>query len=79
MNECSYDLKAYYAREFELEDGERTTYRWGGHVTNIVKYTVPEVTSSGETEKFEILIEPEVDYKYLEVYLSHGKLQIRSN
>ena len=73
MNECTYDLRAYYANEFELVDGERMVFRWGGHVTNILKYKVPETTSIGLTEKFEILIEPEVDYKFIEVFLSHGK------
>lgn len=73
MNECTYDLRAYYANEFELIDGERMVFRWGGHVTNILKYKVPETTSIGTTQKFEILIEPEVDYKFIEVFLSHGK------
>ena len=73
MNECTYDLRAFYANEFELIDGERMVFRWGGHVTNILKYKVPETTSIGTTQKFEILIEPEVDYKFIEVFLSHGK------
>lgn len=71
MNECSYDLRAYYAQEFELSDSERMVFRWGGHVTNILKYRVPETTSIGETQKFEVLVEPEVDYKFIEVFLSH--------
>ena len=51
MNECQYDLKMYYAREFDLNDDERTIYRWGGHVTNILKYNIPDLTASGETKK----------------------------
>ena len=57
-----------------MTDGERMVFRWGGHVTNILKYLVPETTSIGTTSKFEILIEPEVDYKFIDVFLSHGKL-----
>ena len=49
MNECTYDLRAYYANEYELIDGERMVFRWGGHVTNILKYQVPENTSIGAT------------------------------
>ena len=47
MNECTYDLRAYYANEYELIEGERMVFRWGGHVTNILKYKVPETTSIG--------------------------------
>ena len=71
MNECTYDLRAYYANEFELEEGERMVFRWGGHSTNILKYKVPDVTEVGATQKFEISMHPEVDYKYIEAYLSH--------
>ena len=28
MNECTYDLRAYYANEFELEEGERMVFRF---------------------------------------------------
>ena len=73
MNECTYDLKQFYAQEFNLTDSERKVYRWGGHVTNILKFRVPATTATGVTNKFEILVEPEVDFKYIEVYLSHGK------
>ena len=78
MNECTYDLRAYYAQEFELNESERMVFRWGGHVTNILKYKVPEVTSIGETQKFEIRVEPEVDYKFIDVFLSHGKSILHS-
>ena len=73
MNECTYDLRPYYAKEFNLTDSERTVFRWGGHSTNILKYKVPENTAYGATEKFEISIEPESDYKYIEAYLSHDR------
>lgn len=43
-------------------------FRWGGHVTNILRYQVPD---DGLVDKFEIKIEPEVDYKFIEVYVSH--------
>ena len=72
MNECTYDLKQFYAQEFNLTDSERMVYRWGGHVTNILKFRVPATTATGVTNKFEILVEPEVDYKHIEVYLSHA-------
>ena len=71
MNECTYDLRPYYAEEYDLEDGERMVFRWGGHVTNILRYLVPDYTDIGATYKFEISLEPEIDYKYLEVYVSH--------
>jgi len=77
MNECTFDLKMSYASDLELEDSERTLFRWGGHSTNILRYKVPNTTSAGLTKKFEILVAPEVDYKYMEVYLSHGKLNTR--
>ena len=60
-----------YAREYRLNDGKRQIYRWGGHETNIFKYPVPpKLGTLLETEKFEILIEPEVDYKNIEVHIS---------
>lgn len=73
MNACDYDLRMFYAREFEIADSERTLYRWGGHSTVIVKYKVPTTSSSGAIRKFDINFAPEVDHKFMEVYLSHGK------
>ena len=47
-------------------------FRWGGHATNILKYKVPELTADQTlTDKFEILIDPEVDYKTIEVFLAN--------
>jgi len=73
MNACHYDLRMFYAREFEIADSERTLYRWGGHSTVLLKYKVPSTSSSGSVRKFEINFAPEVDHKFMEVYLSHGK------
>ena len=70
MNECSYDVRPFFANEHELKESERQAFRFGGHMTQILKYTVPDMASA---EQFVIQIEPEVDYRYLEVYLSHGK------
>lgn len=47
MNACDYDLKMFYAREFELTNSERTVFRWGGHVTNILKLQVNSTTAVG--------------------------------
>ena len=76
MNECDYDLKMFYAREFELNESERTVYRWGGHVTNILKLWVDSTTAVGKTNKFELAIQPEVDYKYIEAFVSLGKSRL---
>ena len=73
INECTYDLRSYSAREYEVVDGERTLFRWGGHATNIVKYKVLDTSSNGPTQKFDIHVEPEVDYQFVQVFLSHGK------
>lgn len=66
-------MRMFYAREFEIADSERTLYRWGGHSTVILKYKVPENTSTASVRKFLIDFAPELDHKYMEVYLSHGK------
>ena len=62
-----------YAEEFELVDLERTVFRWGGHSTSIIKYKVPSAVSLGTPTSFDISLHPEVDYKYMEVFLSYGK------
>jgi len=41
VNECSYDLKMNFAREYTLYDSKRQIYRWGGHETNLFRFNVP--------------------------------------
>lgn len=73
--ECQFDIKMNYAREYKLNSGKRQIYRWGGHETNILKYPVPpKLGANLETEKFEIHLEPEVDYKNIQVHISHDRL-----
>ena len=72
VKECLFDIKMNYAREYRLNEAKRQIYRWGGHETNILRYQVPEKLGPLlETQKFEIFIEPEVDYKNIEVHISH--------
>jgi len=72
VNECQYDLKMNYAQEFGLFDSKRQIFKFSGHETNIFKYWVPaKVAAMTETQKFEILIEPEVDYKHIEMRVTH--------
>jgi hypothetical protein len=70
LNECTYDLRTYYAPEIDVAGNFQTTYRWGGHSTTILKYDIPEFSSKGLTEQMEIRIEPEGDYKYLTAHIS---------
>ena len=73
MNECQYDLRTYYAPEIDITNASREVYRWGGHSSNILKYSIPLISDYGTTEQIDIRIEPEGDYKYLEAYISFGK------
>ena len=52
MEECTFDLKAYYAPEIELQERKRQTYRWGGHSTAMLKYYVPKLSGEGFTDSF---------------------------
>lgn len=69
-NECDYDLRTYYAPEIDISNAKRSVKRFGGHSSNILKYFIPEFSSGGLTDTIDIRIEPEGDYKYLEVYVS---------
>lgn len=50
LNECTYDLRTYYAQEVDVAGNDRAVYRWGGHSTNILKYEIPEFSTQGLTE-----------------------------
>lgn len=70
---CSFDLRTSYVREIDLVEGRRATYRWGGHQTHILKYTVPESTAEEPINSFSVMLQPEGDYQHLQVFISYGK------
>jgi hypothetical protein len=62
--ECTYDLKSYYATEYNLNQNSQTPYRWNGTSTNILKYSVPKSTSSGaSTGRWKITIDPQYRFE----------------
>ena len=75
MQECTFDLRAYYAPEIELiGEKYRTNLRWGGHSTAILKYFIPKLSGEGGyTDSYNIKIEPEKRYTMVDTYVSHGK------
>lgn len=73
MEECTFDLRAFYAPEIELNNLERTNLRWGGHSTALLKYFVPYLSGEGFTDAVVIFIEPERPFSIVEAFVSHGK------
>lgn len=73
LNECSYDLRSFWSVEQDISNTKRKVHRWGGHSSAILSFYVPVFSNSGVTESVDIRIEPEGDYKYMEVYVSFGK------
>ena len=73
MQECTFDLRAFYAPEVELRDRERQQFRWGGHSTAMLKYYVPKLSGEGFTDSYSIKIEPERPYSIVDVYVSYGR------
>ena len=56
MQECTFELRAYYAPELELKERERMTFRWGGHSTAMLKYYVPKLSGEGFTDSYTIKV-----------------------
>ena len=75
MQECDYSIRAYYAEEVEVPELERTTYRWGGHSTALVKFKIPLMSKKegSRTQSVEVKFQPERPYSLVDVFVSHGK------
>jgi len=73
MRECDYSIRAYYAEEVEVAELARTTYRWGGHSTALVKFKIPLMSKKegSRTQGIEVRFQPERPYSQVDVFVSY--------
>jgi len=69
---CSYSLTTWYSAIASLPQSVfRNQFRFAANSTQILSYVIPPKVSNTPTNSIEILIEPENDYSFIEVFVNY--------